>query len=94
MKDPGQGRLRQAEQGEQGSGQKYRKTAAFMLASFPHFIQFHWSQTIFAACVYEGGELGVWGSPSTVVYTVNPSTGAGAGRGGRGRQMSMNLRLT
>lgn len=49
----------QAEQGGQGAGQYYRKTATFMLAYFSHLIQFHWSQAIFAECVYEGGELGV-----------------------------------
>lgn len=79
--ESGQGMLKRAEQGGQGAGQKYKKTAAFMLASFPHLIQFHWSQAIFAECVYKGGELGVWGSPSMVAYTVHPSTwGAEAGR--------------
>lgn len=67
-----------------GRAEKYKKTDDFMLASCPHFIQFHWSQAIFAECVYEGGEIGVWGSPSTVACTVNPSTwgrgGTGAGR--------------
>lgn len=80
MKNPGQGRLSREDR-VLGRAEKYRKTDDFMLASFPHLIQSHWSQAIFAECVYEGGELGVWGSPSTVPYTVNPSTwGAGPGR--------------